>query len=275
MMLSIVHLRARCSALYKPVERLIYQALTIKERQRDMNAKRFISYAALLAGVLILNGRLNAAVESEIVGYTTVTTNQKWNLMAVSYVALDATGVDAVDSNELFSDVTGLVDGDMIQIPNGSGGYNLAYWNSTKRQWCESDRETPCTWTAERGRGFWLYASQASDSTPVTVTAVGAVNLNKAADRLTTGFTIFSPAAPLGEVSVNHAAITWRGLSDGDVLQIPNGTGGYNLAYWSVAKGMWCESDNTTPSAWTFRNGQACWVLSASSSPEVTFSFGN
>ena len=90
MMLSIVHLRARCSALYKPVERLIYQALTIKERQRDMNAKRFISYAALLAGVLILNGRLNAAVESDVVGYQTIPLNLGTTLISVPFEELSS-----------------------------------------------------------------------------------------------------------------------------------------------------------------------------------------
>ena len=94
MMLSIVHLRARCSALYKPVERLIYQALTIKERQRDMNAKRFISYAALVAGVFILNGRLNAAVESEIVGYQTRELPQGVHLVSIPFEEL---GTDATD----------------------------------------------------------------------------------------------------------------------------------------------------------------------------------
>ena len=44
-----------------------------------MNERRFLAGMALVAGVVLLNAPLNAAVESDVVGYTTMTMEAgKW-----------------------------------------------------------------------------------------------------------------------------------------------------------------------------------------------------
>ena len=50
-----------------------------------MNAKWFLAYATLLCGVVFLNPRLDASVESDIVGYTTITTTPGFNMQGVVF----------------------------------------------------------------------------------------------------------------------------------------------------------------------------------------------
>lgn len=237
-----------------------------------MKAKSIFQCAALLTGLLFLNVPLFAAVESDIVGYTTVTTTTRFTLMAVSYLSLSGDGTDLIDPNEIFQGVEGLQDNDLLEIPRANDvSYDFAYWSSALGKWCNEDLTTPTTFKLTRGRGFWILARGATASTPVKMTLAGTVNTHKNADALNQGFTIFSPAAPLSDESVNHASLSWSGLKNNDLLEIPRDGVSYDFAYWSETLGKWCEDDLVTPSSLKFKNGQACWVLSKQGNPVVTF----
>ena len=52
-----------------------------------MNTKRTLACAALLLGLLSFNAPLTAAVESDIVGYTTITPSSTWTLLGINFVS--------------------------------------------------------------------------------------------------------------------------------------------------------------------------------------------
>ena len=237
-----------------------------------MDMKKIITCAALLAGIVFFNGRLNAQVESDIVGYTTIEITNQWTLLGVPFTTL-GTAEESIDLNALFANATNLVDGDQIQVPDGKNGYDLAYWNSSVGAWCNDGNDTLTSLKATRGRGVWLKASQASKTTPVTITAIGQVVLNRAADNLGTGYTIFSPALPMEGANLNDPSFTWTGLTDGDQIQVPDGTNGYDLAYWNSSVGAWCNDGNNIKTSLTFTAGGACWIMSKGSNPTVTFAY--
>lgn len=234
MMLSIVHLRARCSALYKPVERLIYQALTIKERQRNMNAKRFISYAALLAGVLILNGRLNAAVESDVVGYATIQTSDGFDMLGCVFKGLDGKSVKL--QQILSGDFR---NGDMIQIPVESGlGYDFYtyYVVNGVGQWYDSGDNVTDRDVAP-GTAFWVKIPNRS------VTLTGSVEFGDYTVNLPTGLKMVALPFPV-EKRIN-GEITWNDLADGDSLQIRTADGLYAIYKYYTIGGVGGWYDGT------------------------------
>ena len=84
-----------------------------------MNTKRTLACAALLLGLLSFNAPLTAAVESDIVGYTTIEMKaDKWYQVAFPFVQLDDT--ETVSISEAFN--SGFVDGDTLMILNPQTG---------------------------------------------------------------------------------------------------------------------------------------------------------
>jgi hypothetical protein len=82
-----------------------------------MKFKTILACAVL--GLVIFNGRLNAAVESDVVGYQTVEINKEWTLMGVNFVDLENATTDKIPVFSLMSGDFGV--GDQIQIPRMNG----------------------------------------------------------------------------------------------------------------------------------------------------------
>lgn len=236
-----------------------------------MDMKKIITCAALLAGIVFFNGRLNAQVESDIVGYTTLTLTKQWNLLAIQFGDL-ATGSDSVDVNTIFSSIEGLSDKDQLQIPKGKS-YEVVEWNATTKKWCVLDNpEVESTATVTRGRGVWLRVTGGSEAKPAVITVAGSVALNRDADNFSTGYTIVCPPAPLTGESINHSSMMWDGLVDKDQLQVPKGSS-YSVAEWNATTGKWCVLDNPeAESPLTFPEGAACWLMTKSNTASMTFS---
>jgi hypothetical protein len=232
-----------------------------------MNFKTILACAALLIGI----GTATAAVESDIVGYQTVTLTKKWNLLAVQFGELGV-NEDAVAVNSVFCNVEGLADKDQLQIPEGKS-YTIVEWNATTKKWCaygNPNAESDAVVT--RGRGVWLQATGASDANPVVLTVSGAIALNRDADDFSTGYTIVCPPAPLAGTSINTPAMVWDGLADKDQLQVPEGSS-YNIAEWNATTKKWCAYGNANlESTLTFPEGAACWLMTKSANASMTFS---
>ena len=90
-----------------------------------MNERRFLAGMALVAGVVLLNAPLNAAVESDVVGYTTMTMEAgKWYQVGNPFVELEGDG--ARQLNDAFG--IGFSDGDMLYLyDNEAGIYRSPY----------------------------------------------------------------------------------------------------------------------------------------------------
>lgn len=232
-----------------------------------MKAKSIFQCAALLTGLLFLNVPLFAAVESDIVGYTTMNFTQKYNLVGVSFATLG--GEDEIPVNEFISGE--FTEGDQLQIQSGTGGYNVLEWRNS--QWCGYGSSVASDRVVKRGTGVWIVTKQATTDNPVTAMVSGAVKLDNGLEvAFGQKYVIAAPGIPI-EVAVNSNIFSWTDLSDGDQLQIPNGTGGYNVLQWK--DGQWCGYGSNIPSERTIPVQTAVWIVSTSATAKVTINPSN
>ena len=162
---------------------------------------------------LHLNGRLNAQVESDIVGYTTIEVTKEWTLMGVNFTGLDNPSTEEIPILSLISG--NFSAGDQIQIPKINGA-DVTEWNPAIGKWCTISRgkvtEKEATYTIAAGQGFWLKSTTASLTSPLNVQISGKVYDG---DSLTVAlgqqYTIFSPISPT-EIEVNSEELVWESL---------------------------------------------------------------
>ena len=207
-----------------------------------------------------LNGRLNAQVESDIVGYQTMALTQKFNLVGVNFA--DLSGSDTVLAKDF---ITGeFTNGDQLQIPSASG-YDVLEWYDGK--WCAYGGTIESDKSVVRGTGVWIVTKGATVENPVSVTVSGAVNLS---DALTITFgqkyVLASPGLPK-DYSVNTKELTWENLAEGDQLQIPSASG-YDVLEWYDSK--WCAYGGTVESNKVIPAGVAVWIVSTANDAKVT-----
>ena len=236
-----------------------------------MNTKRTLACAALLLGLLSFNAPLTAAVESDIVGYTTPQINaDTFTLLGVPFVTLAEEG-EAIAVNDL---VKGdFAAGDTIQFSNGSGYSTLTYRTSSTLNgvamgpaWCEG-RSTYSTKTFQAGEAFWL-KSQAS------ATFVGRVGENTPIAVNAQEMKMIANPIPK-DVAINE--ITFTGVSTGDTVQFYDATGYVTLTYRASStdstgtqKGpAWCEG-RSTYSTRIVPAGTGFWVKAAN---DISVSF--
>ena len=115
-----------------------------------MDMKKIITCAALLAGIVFFNGRLNAQVESDIVGYTTITTVPGFNMLGCVFNGLDG---NPLPLNQI---VTGdFQDNDAIQVYDAVKGYtSYSYWKDYGG-WLDGDF-MPVVKPVAKGTSVWL-----------------------------------------------------------------------------------------------------------------------
>jgi LysM repeat protein len=238
-----------------------------------MDMKKIITCAALLAGIVFLSGRLNAQVESDIVGYTTVEVTKEWTLMGVNFTGLDNPSTEEIPILSLISG--NFSAGDQIQIPKINGA-DVTEWNPAVGKWCTISRgkvtEKEATYTIAAGQGFWLKSTTASLTSPLNVQISGKVYDG---DPLTVAlgqqYTIFSPISPT-EIEVNSEELVWESLSHGDQVQIPTANGA-EIAGWNSNLNKWCTISRnkvtTTPSTIKIKAGASVWVVSTNADATV------
>lgn len=200
-----------------------------------MKAKSIFQCAALLTGLLFLNVPLFAAVESDIVGYTTISMEAgKWYQVGCPFFSLDNT-VTKAKLNDVFN--TGFADGDMMYI----------YYEPRQRY-------LPLSWNSEQGG--WCSGSNLST---FEMEAAQAVFIKKAvtADVVVRGRVETPTSAEFGSDAGNHwnqiaiasptkkslnGDLVWEGMADGDMLHvyyIPRQR--YLPLTWNTELGGWCS----------------------------------
>ena len=212
-----------------------------------MNERRFLAGMALVAGVVLLNAPLNAAVESDVVGYTTMTMEAgKWYQVGCPFVALEDGETPLL--NDVFA--VGFQDGDIINIfSQETNGYVTYTWKNSGTEnagWCTSRGNTPVTAELPLGQAVFINKAMTSDV--------------QVAGKVTEGVKV-TFGSPEGETwsqitcvypkNAKLNGLKWEGMADGDVLNIfsPD-TNGYTTYTWKNSgtdQAGWCTSRGKTP----------------------------
>ena len=199
-----------------------------------MDMKKIITCAVLLSGVVFFNGRLNAQVESDIVGYTTITMEAgKWYQVGCPFATLDD-GI-APSLTTMFS--AGFAEGDVAYIFSQDDG---TY--TTTRTW-----GTPAT-----GNATWLNArGKASDveltfgqavfikkATASDVTFAGKVEASEVVSFGSASGATWSQIIFPYPVATDLNEMKWEGLTQGDTLHLYDPVQGtYVISRtWTVGK---------------------------------------
>ena len=216
-----------------------------------MDVKRILACAALLAGLLFFNGRLSAAVESDVVGYTTTALPLGYSLVGLPFDSLNGkTSLSIQDisiENSQVGDVIQYWENDLLQsatyrIRNGVSG------------WWKSFTELS-TKTFSPGEGFWVRKNAEGNLT----FSGKLVDLDKVTTITEAGkFVLISPKLPK-EYAVND--ILFEGISTGDQIQYWDGDKLVSLTYRSRGDitGWW--SNFTTLSDKVFAPTEGFYLL--------------
>ena len=226
-----------------------------------MNERRFLAGMALVAGVVLLNAPLNAAVESDVVGYTTMTMEAgKWYQVGCPFVALE--DGETPTMNTVFD--TGFSDGDMAYIYDShSNSYGAT------RQWAS---------LGDGATGWYDLATVTLDATPLTAGQAVFVHKAKTGEVTFRGRVSEVTSLPFGnedggswaqivcvhptERSLN--AMKWTSISDGDQAYIyDSATGAYKATrQWATIDGKsgWYNLSTVTLDAEKLPIGQAIFI---------------
>lgn len=147
-----------------------------------MDVKRILACAALLAGLLFFNGRLSAAVESDIVGYTTVSLAPGNNMVNPCFESLEE-GKKLSLGEFVNEETEGL-----IASASSTSSTKVMYWNGTEYEtaflykkrgsssapvWMDSATSQPSTLQLVPGEAVWLV--QPKTATQVEISLKGKV----------------------------------------------------------------------------------------------------
>ena len=208
---------------------------------------------------LHLNGRLNAQVESDIVGYTTVTAQPGFTLMALPF-------------NDLASDdgisIQNLVTGDI------AANSTIQYWDGTKLNvltyrvrggvgsWYKG------TATADKkffpGEGFWFNSKATED---ITLTIAGRVEEDAGLAVNKNDVALIGAAVPK-TLSLND--ISFTGISTGATLQYWDGEK-LNVLTYRVRGGVGGWYKGTQTATHTILPATGFWFNANSSDVTITF----
>ncbi len=216
-----------------------------------MKAKSIFQCAALLTGLLFLNVPLFAAVESDIVGYTTITLEAgKWYMIGTPFESL--TKGEAIKINKDL--VTGFSAGDILQVYSPAEGRYSVYKfkdglsGEQTAGWCKTFGSSLQDITLQPGEAVFINKLTTSD-----VVVAGRVNLSaqyEFGDETTSVWNLLvSPT--LQKTKLND--LNWVGVSANDILQIYNPTTGLYTVY-KYKTGLsgektagWCKTFGSTP----------------------------
>ena len=217
-----------------------------------MNAKRILACAALLLGLLSFNAPLSAAVESDVVGYTTITTTPGFNMQGVVFQGLQE---ETIVLDELLSG--DFKTGDEVQRSTSDGGYVIYQFRDGEGWFC--GRAPASTAPLSAGDSFWLKTPDRA----VSVTFKGAVKAGDFRYESTAGMQMVSVDFPF-EFALNDdtGRVSWTNLRSGDQIQVLTQDGGYMVYTYSQEGGeKWLEG--RIPTEKRIPVGAALWLKTA------------
>ena len=207
-----------------------------------MDMKKIITCAALLAGIVFFNGRLNAQVESDIVGYTTVEMAAgKWYMVASPFVALDETTIPTL--NDVFT--TGFSNGDTASVwSTEMNQYTMYTWNATKGKWLTGSRPTAPEANVALTPGQAIFINK---KTAGTVVVSGKVSTSEVVEFGSELGSAWSQIACVYPVTTKLNALNWEGLANGDTVSVWNSESDqYSMYTWNTTKGKWLTGSRPT-----------------------------
>ena len=194
-----------------------------------------------------------AAVESDIVGYTTITTNPGFNMQGVVFQGLE--GEAEVSFNDLL--IGEFRDGDQIQVyvQDGSMGTYDVYTFLDGRGWTIGRGSSADDSPVHVGTAFWLN----TPNREVKVTIKGSVTRGDWVYLAKKGTQMLASALPV-EIPLNpkDSSVVWTGFHDGDQIQWLNELGGYDTS--SYKDGQW-TSGRGAISTKVIPVGSSVWLI--------------
>jgi hypothetical protein len=180
---------------------------------------------------LHLNGRLNAQVESDIVGYTTITMEAgKWYMVATPFAALDDALLEGATLNQLYGNA-GFATGDTLYVLI-NGLFQPRYWiqGTTAETTGWSTRPTRLVEDpalVKPGQSVYISKGSAGD-----IVLAGAVKALPAEFGLEEGeaWAMVTPIWPADTKLLND--FTWTGVEAGDTLYRVTDAGVFIPLYW-------------------------------------------
>ena len=224
----------------------------------EMKVKHFLSGATLLSAALLLNAPLSAAVESDVVGYTTITTNPGFNMMGVVFNGLDG---QALPLNEIVSG--NFSNNDQIQIYNKDSSSTYTTYIFYNGQWVDRVEFKPATSPVSPGTAFWLNTPEHA----VEVTLKGAIPTNEYTYTTKKGIQMLAANIP-AEINPNDDIVWGEGLEDGDQLQIRNGK---TYTTYQFYNGNWVDRIMFQPMTEVIPIGSSVWLTTKNEGISVTF----
>jgi hypothetical protein len=234
-----------------------------------------------------------AQVESvNVVGYSSLTFKEGWNLVGVQFEGI---GGGTVDVQDLFSDVSlaGLDDdgnlADFMYVwDNETGFYSTTlYWSDNalfelEKTWITGDFE-PAEYAFKPGDALWVYTS-------VGGTAAGAVTAGQVGGvdkpiEIATGWNLIANPFPT-PLEINGGTLAVNGLTglddDGnlaDFMYVWNNASGFyeTTLYWSnnalfELENVWITGDFEPAEGVSVAPNTAFWVYHSGAGAELTFS---
>ena len=262
---------------------------------------------AFCAAAAAVCGSLLAVESANIVGYSTLTVNKSYTIMACNFEGVDGNALPintAFPYSEGMTKGNSITYGDNLQIMTDDGGYNIYYISNGKNaksqtveglegKWAASGKYVPTTDTIGAGRAFW-YISQGhvanSEKEPFTIQVAGQVMSQTAPSReLAAEYMIIGSPYPV-DVPLNGGVVATgatkgNSITYGDNIQIMNAAGGYDIYYMSNGKnaksqtvegleGKWAASGKYVPTTDVFPAGGAAWYVRKGTDP-VSVQFVN
>ena len=169
-----------------------------------------------------LNGRLNAAVESDVVGYQNIDIKPGFNMIAFNFQPLTGEGVSIQD---FVADKEALVAGinasyaDQIQVWDpATSTFTTYFYRAYKATnpgkftlgpaWVKaSDASKPTTDTIPTGSGVWF--ARPTTATEGEITVSGKITATAGLHTIEPGFNMISSAFPV-DMALNDGAIDWE-----------------------------------------------------------------
>ena len=219
-----------------------------------MNAKRILMCAAALSCALLFQATASAAVESPIVGYTTIEMEAgKWYQIGRPFVELEE-GSSPKLNTVLTS---GFADGDVCNVFDpASVSYVPYYWKSAANGWCSKRGTTPVDVDLPASQAVFI-----NKAVTATVSLAGRVSTTEISSFGTEAGGAWDQIICVYPSAVKLNEMKWSGLADGDICNVLNSeTTTYEPYYWKSAANGWCSKRGTTPVDVEIYAGQALFI---------------
>ncbi len=181
-----------------------------------------------------LDARLDAAVESPVVGYLTITMEAgKWYMVGNPFKDLD--DAETYTLATLFAGNSKFSDGDKLFVSNGGNGYKNRFWNAEEQKWSMNPRiflEDTTVYSSKDA----VYIHKAEEG---SVTFSGKVSVDPVDFGTEEGSSWQLLTLPWPS-DRNISDYVWSNCEDGDRLYIPvKETGSYKNRFWNATEKKW------------------------------------